>query len=76
MEKISDSEVSSDFSSEVVLLAHQTINGYEIADRWAGEGRYWVYVQIPRQKIKEILQKELENTRKLATDHYQAGSQC
>jgi len=72
--KVNGSEVASEYTQEVELLAKQTVTDYEIAGQWSDGNQYWVYVRLDRARVKARLDKELSDARKMALDHYLAGS--
>ena len=71
--KVQVEEIESEFQQEIKLLATQTITDYQRVDQWKEEGQYWILLKLEKQKVRDTLQKELEDARKLALDHYRAG---
>jgi len=66
-------EIESEFQQEIKLLATQVITDYQLVDQWREEGKYWILLKLEKQKVRDKLQKELDDARKLALDHYRAG---
>jgi len=67
------SVITTDFRSEVELLAQQTITDYEIADQWSGGGDHWILLRLSREQVRRKMQKEWDDAVRLAADHYRAG---
>jgi hypothetical protein len=70
----SDTGVEEGFIWVVETLADQTLQDFELVDKWRGDKDYWTYVRISKAKVEEILAQQLDDARTLALDHYRAGA--
>lgn len=71
-----DSQIVSADSWAVQALAQQTIREPEWVGHWAGDGEYWSYVRLSRERFKADLELELAEARQLAIDHLRSAGQA
>jgi hypothetical protein len=70
-----DSQIHSRDTWDVKVLAEQTIRDPEWVGHWSGQGEFWSYTKISKERYRAELQRQLAEAKELAIDHLRSANQ-
>jgi hypothetical protein len=70
-----DSQILSRDTWDVKVLAEQTIRDPVWIGHWSGEGEFWSYTRISKERYRAELQRQLAEAKELAIDHLRSANQ-
>ena len=70
----SDSQILSRDTWDVKVLAEQTIRDPVWIGHWAGQGEFWSYTRISKERYRAELQRQLAESKELAVDHLRSAN--
>ena len=70
------SEVEESVFSETQTMVDETLEGARIVERWRGPstGEYWAYAVLEKAEVQRRVEREIEDARRMALDHYASAS--
>jgi hypothetical protein len=68
-----DSQILSRDTWDVKVLAEQTIRDPVWVGHWSGQGEFWSYTRISKERYRAELQRQLAEAKELAIDHLRSA---
>jgi hypothetical protein len=72
----SDSQILSRDTWDVKVFAEQTIRDPVWVGHWSGQGEFWGYTRISKERYRAELQRQLAEAKELAVDHLRSASEA
>lgn len=66
---------SEQYESMIKTTASDDVEGYELVDTWEGDGQYWTYYRLSKEKYRDRKAAKRRNVLDLATDNYLKANQ-
>lgn len=71
-----ESGFKEEFEAITKMNMKDDLEGYEVVDSWEGEGKYWVFYRLSKEKYKRQKREKLEKAKSLAKDYYEKASEA
>lgn len=67
---------SEEFESITKTQIKDELEGYKMVDSWEGDGTYWVYYRLSKEKYQRMKREKLERAKELAKDFYEKAREA